>query len=115
MKKSENCCRINASKTNFGRIGPSGEVRVRQRLKKVLRRSLDPEEIQEEMSRDKGYGGYSKITKVNMDAMDRSKAAVARMLELQNMSGTSGDSAKSTGAEDDSDGHVYGDCAQVSL
>jgi len=74
MTKIENCSRANASRMNFGRTGPSGEVGVRQRLRKWLRRSPNPEEISFEMARDKGYGGRSRINKENMDIMHGSTA-----------------------------------------
>ena len=54
IRKSESCSRANASRMNFGRTGPSGEVGVRERLRRRLRRSPDPEEIRFEMARDKG-------------------------------------------------------------
>lgn len=56
VRKSENCRRANASRVNFGRTGPSGEVGVRLRLKRKLRRSPYPEEVMYEMARNKGSG-----------------------------------------------------------
>ena len=54
IRKSMMCRKANASRVNFGRTGPSREVGVRERLRRQLRRSLDPEEIQQKMARDKG-------------------------------------------------------------
>lgn len=60
QRKSLMCSKANASRVNFGRTGPSGEVGIRERLRRQFRRSPHPEEIQLEMSRDKGYGGQCK-------------------------------------------------------
>ena len=59
-KKFENCSKANACRQNFGRTGPSGEVGVRERLRKQFKRSPSPTEIKREMARPKGYGGRSK-------------------------------------------------------
>ena len=56
ITKAQNCSKADASRVNFGRTGPSGEVGVCERLRKRLRRSPEPEEICFEMARDKGYG-----------------------------------------------------------
>ena len=60
QRKSLMCSKANANRVNFGRTGPSGEVGIRERLRRQFRRSPHPEEIQLEMSRDKGYGGQCK-------------------------------------------------------
>ena len=69
VKKMESCSRANASRMNFGRTRPSGEVGVRERLRKWLRRSPYPEEINFEMARNKGYGGRSRPKKESMNVM----------------------------------------------
>ena len=69
MKKMESCSRANASRMNFGRTGPSGEVGVRERLWKWLHRSPDPKEINFEMAHNKGYGGRSRPKKESMNVM----------------------------------------------
>ena len=69
IRKSEICSRANASRVNFGRTGPSREVGVKERLRRKLRRSPDPEEINFEMARDKGYGGRSTRKKVKGDVL----------------------------------------------
>ena len=69
IRKSMMCSKANASRLNFGRTGPSGEVGVRERLRRQLRRSPDPEEIQHEMARDKGYGGQSKRKHIEASIM----------------------------------------------
>jgi len=60
QRKSLMCSKANACRVNFGRTGPSGEVGIRERLRRQFRRSPHPEEIQLEMSRDKGYSGQCK-------------------------------------------------------
>lgn len=69
IRKSMMCSKANASRINFGRTRPSGEVGVRERLRRQLRRSPDPEEIQQEMARDKGYGGRSKRKHIEVSIM----------------------------------------------
>ena len=69
MRKAKLCNLANASRSNFGRTCPSREVGVRERLRKQLRRSPEPEEIAVEMARDKGYGGHSKRRKVTDNVM----------------------------------------------
>ena len=69
IKKSESCRRANASRINLGRTGLSGEVGVKQRLRRALRRSPDPEEIQHEMARNKGYDGQCKSQRKNTEIM----------------------------------------------
>ena len=63
QRKSEAMRYANACRQNLGRTGPGGEAGVRDYLKETLERSLDPEEVQAEMSRDKGYGGKKRKTK----------------------------------------------------
>ena len=63
MKKFENYSKANACRHNFGRTGPSGEVGVRDRLRKRLKRSLSPSKVRVEMARPKGYNGKSKREK----------------------------------------------------
>lgn len=50
----------NACRKTYGRTGPRGLNGVRERLREYLERSPDPEEIEMEMNRDKGYAGYKK-------------------------------------------------------
>lgn len=99
IKKSENCWKANASRTNFGRTGPSGEVGVRHRLKRELRRSPHPKEIQHEMLRDKGYGGYSRSHRKSNDVMHGSEAKVEVFVEGNQVSAASDSSANDTVAE----------------
>lgn len=75
IRKSQSCSKANASRVNFGRTGPSGEVGVRERLRKRLKRSPEPEEIRFEMARDKGYGGQSRKKKVVDKVMHGSEVA----------------------------------------
>lgn len=83
IQKSENCSKANAARINFGRTGPSGEVGVRERLRKRLRRSPEPEEIQREMSRNKGYGGRSRGNSKHLSVMhgsvERSSIGMPKM------------------------------------
>lgn len=51
MKYAQSCRR------SYGRTGPIGEAGIIERLTKKLRRSPAPDEVYEEMHRDKGYGG----------------------------------------------------------
>jgi len=73
IRKSEDCRRANASRVNFGRTGPSGEVGVKQRLQRFLGRSPDPEEVSYEMTRDKGYNVRRKGQDSRVHLMDGSK------------------------------------------
>ena len=104
LKKQENCSKANASRVNFGRTGPSGEVGVRARLRKRLRRSPDPEEVQLEMSRDKGYGGRSKKNKVQDNVMHDND----RILTLPFQGGSVSDACRDTNEErsDDEEYHA---------
>ena len=69
IRKVEICSRANASRVNFGRTGPSGEVGVRERLRRQFKRSPDPEEVRFEMARNKGYSGRSKRNKTSDNIM----------------------------------------------
>ena len=82
IRKLQNCSKANASRMNFGRTGPSGEVGVRERLRKRLRRSPDPEEIRFEMARDKGYGGRSKRMQNEDNVMHGSQRATPGSFEV---------------------------------
>ncbi|KAG0596114.1 hypothetical protein M758_UG225500 [Ceratodon purpureus] len=77
QKKSQNCKHANASHVNFRRTGPSGEVRVREKLRRKFRRFLEPHEVDFEMSRDKGYGGRSKRLRIEDTVMHGSQNAYA--------------------------------------
>lgn len=70
------CSKTNASRINFELTGPLGEVGIRERLRRQLTTSLDLEEIQAEMARDKGYGGRSKRKHVQDSLMhDRDRSS----------------------------------------
>ena len=58
--KSEQGRYANACRRTLGRTGSRGVNGIRERLRQILNRSPDPEEIEYEMTRDKGYGGYQK-------------------------------------------------------
>lgn len=60
-KKSEAMQYANSCRQNVGRTGPGGEIGVRESLKNILQRSPESEEVQAEMTRDKGYGGKRKM------------------------------------------------------
>ena len=97
IKKAEICSRANTSRLNFGRTGPSGEVGVRERLRKKLKRSPEPEEINFEMARDKGYGGRSKRIKPTDNIMHGSRDEDVRLDEEElhrNSGGAAGQSPK---------------------
>ena len=79
IRKAEICSRANASRVNFGRTRPSGEVGVRERLRRHLKRSPDPEEVRFEMARNKGYSGRSKSNKSSDNIMHGSWNAGDRL------------------------------------
>ncbi len=60
QEKSEQGRYANACRKSYGRTGSRGVNGVRERLRKQFNRSPDPEEMEFELSRDKGYGGYKK-------------------------------------------------------
>lgn len=98
IRKSISCSKANASRVNFGRTGPSGEVGVRERLRKMLRRSPDPEEIQFEMARDKGYGGRSKRKQIQ-DMPEEQIASNPFVLKLMERLAALEDSLRTKSAE----------------
>lgn len=59
-EKSEQGRKANASRRTFGRTGSRGVNGVRERLREEFNRSPDPDEMERELQRDKGYGGYKK-------------------------------------------------------
>lgn len=106
IKKSKICSRANATRANFGRTRPSGEVDVRERLRRKFRQSPEPEEISMEMSRNKGYGGRSKKTLGYGDVMRGSEkdARFGRLVVRVDEPGT-GIYNVTTAEEDDSAKH----------
>jgi len=60
QRKSAAMRYANSCRHSLGRIGPGGEISVRQTLKERFDRSPDPEEVQTEMAQDKGYRGKKK-------------------------------------------------------
>ena len=60
FEKSELGKRANASRKTLGRTGRCGVNGVRERLRELLKRSPDQEEIEIEMNRDKGFMGSKK-------------------------------------------------------
>ena len=60
QEKSEQGRYANACRRSYGRTGSRGINGVRERLREQFNRSPDPEEMEFELSRDKGYGGYKK-------------------------------------------------------
>ena len=63
--KSEQMRKANASRRTKGRTGPIGIVGIQERLRMRLGKTPDPEEVESEMRRDKGYGGKSRQRKFN--------------------------------------------------
>ena len=59
-EKSEQCCYANACRRTLGRTGSQGENGVREKLRASLGRSPHPDEVEEEMQRDKGFGGQKR-------------------------------------------------------
>ena len=57
-RKYANACRM-----NVGRTGPKGEVGITEDLRCSLYKDPDPQEVQREMRKDKGYSGLSKKQK----------------------------------------------------
>ncbi|KAG0596399.1 hypothetical protein M758_UG250400 [Ceratodon purpureus] len=55
--KSEHMRYVNSCRRTKGRTGPLGVVGITERLRQKLGRDPDPEEVQGEMVRDKGYSG----------------------------------------------------------
>jgi hypothetical protein len=49
----------NSCRRTLGHIGPKGKMGIVEDLREQLGRSPDPNEIEDEMKRDKGYGGSS--------------------------------------------------------
>ena len=94
IRKLHNCSKANASRMNFGRTGPSGEVGVRERLRKRLRRSPYPEEIRFEMARDKGYGRRSKRMQNEDNVMHGSQHASPRSFEVARVTDVPGNPRK---------------------
>ncbi|KAG0623381.1 hypothetical protein M758_3G170400 [Ceratodon purpureus] len=60
--KSEQMKFANSYRRNKGRTGPLGEVGIKERLRQPLQHSLAPEEVYDEMNRDKGHSEKSKST-----------------------------------------------------
>lgn len=60
QEKSEQGRYANACRRSYGRTGSRGVNGVRERLREKFNRSPDPEEMEFELTRDKGYGGYRK-------------------------------------------------------
>ena len=59
-QKSEQMRHANSCRRTKGRTGPIGEVGVTERLRHQLGRTPDPDEVLEEMHRDKGYSGRTR-------------------------------------------------------
>lgn len=58
-EKSQAMRHANSCRRTLGRTGPKGEMGIVEDLRERLGRSPDPDEIEDEMKRDKGYGGAS--------------------------------------------------------
>lgn len=56
-EKSEAMRHANSMRRTLGRTGPKGELGIVEDLREKFGRSPDPDEIEDEMKRDKGYGG----------------------------------------------------------
>ena len=55
--KSEQMRFANSCRRSKGRTGPIGEIGIREKLRIQLGRSPEPQKLQDEMRRDKGYYG----------------------------------------------------------
>lgn len=81
VEKSEQGRYANACRRTYVRTGSRGLNGIRERLREQLKRSPDPEEVEFEMSRDKGYGGYKKMmakVKVEKEVLEVSSDDASR-------------------------------------
>ena len=62
--KSEQGCHANACRIQLGRTGSKGVDGVWEKLRSLLGRLPDPSEVEEEMHRDKGYGGQKRKRRI---------------------------------------------------
>ena len=77
QEKSEQGRYANACRRSFGRTGSRGINGVKERLREQLNRSPDPDEMEFELSRDKGYGRYKTkrgLVKLEEESPDPSTA-----------------------------------------
>lgn len=63
-EKSEQGRYANTCRKTLGRTRASRENSVREKLRTLLWRSLDPDEVEEEMQRYKGYGGQKQKKRI---------------------------------------------------
>ena len=97
--KSEQGRYANACRMTYGRTGSRGINGVRERLREILGRSPDPDEMDREIKRDKGYGGNKRMRRENaMEKDNRSKQELSE-----------GDSMNSQSTKAASEGDETGD------
>lgn len=114
-KKSAAMKYANSCWHNLGRTRPGGEIGVRESLKYKMGRSPDPEEIQAEMTRDKGYGGKKRKTKQKAgpekillltsgrEEDNQKHSQCENDIEVEDIAGSSQRKVGRSGGEDDTD------------
>lgn len=75
--KSEQGRKANASRKTYGRTGRTGMNGVREKLREEFNRSPDPDEIEFEMNRDKGFGGYKRKKLNNVVKQERESQPIS--------------------------------------
>ena len=74
-EKSEAMKHANSMRRTKGRTGPKGEMGIAEDLREHFGRSPDPDEIEDEMQRDKGYAGASSRKRRGLYPEDKSPLA----------------------------------------
>ena len=94
-EKSEQGRYANACTRALNRIGAKGVHGVREKLRSLYRRSPHPDEVEEEMQRDKGYGGQKRKRRMAEDEKNRIEAMSSDEGGCLKSSGRSGDGLSS--------------------
>lgn len=83
--KSSAMRHANSCRRTLGRTGPKGEMGIIEDLRHELGRSPDPDEIDDEMNRNKGYGGATLRKKLRMSRLERSLVGEPTALDVHNI------------------------------
>ena len=82
IEKSSAMRHANSCRRTLGRTGPKGEMGIIEDLRHELGRSPDPSEIDDEMNRNKGYGGATSRKKLRMSQLESDEIREPTALDI---------------------------------
>ena len=85
IEKSSAMRHANSCRRTLGRTGPKGEMGIIEDLRHELGHSPDPDEIDDEMNQNKGYGGATLRKKLRMSRLESGPVGEPTALDVHSI------------------------------